>query len=126
MVMDDEEFMRQILEEMLNIIGYDVICAAEGMEALAIFAEHEKSGQSFAAVILDLTVTGGKGGREIIGEIRKLNAGVPVIASSGYSDDPVIADPARFGFTVSIKKPYTMKNLEEILSIYSKKAVFVQ
>ncbi|MEJ5364927.1 MAG: response regulator, partial [Desulfosoma sp.] len=69
----------------------------------------------FAAVILDLTVPGGVGGREIVQKIRALDPSVRAIASSGYANDPVMAQPEGFGFSGVIAKPYRMEDLESVL-----------
>ena len=116
LLMDDEDFLRESLGHILQSMGYSVISAKDGHEALNILAEDEKSGRSFVAVILDLTVKGGMGGREAIGEIRKLNPGIPVFVSSGYSEDPVMSRPSDYGFTDSISKPFSNPELADLLN----------
>jgi CheY-like chemotaxis protein len=66
--------------------------------------------------MLDLTVRSGEGGRDTIQPLRKLLPGLPIIASSGYSDDPVMAEPAMFGFSASLRKPFRLNELGELLS----------
>jgi CheY-like chemotaxis protein len=66
-------------------------------------------------VILDLTIRGGMGGREVLGRLREIDPGVQAIASSGYSDDPVMADFEAHGFVGVIPKPYEMRCLSEML-----------
>lgn len=116
LLMDDEDFLRESLGYILESMGYSVISAKDGHEALNILAEEEKTGRSFVAVILDLIVKGGMGGREAIGEIRKLNPGIPVFVSSGYSEDPVMSRPSDYGFTDSICKPFSKFELVEMLN----------
>ncbi|MBI4686020.1 MAG: PAS domain S-box protein [Nitrospirae bacterium] len=121
LVMDDEDFIRGVISEMLKTMGYSVLCARDGHQALDLLAEVKQSGHSFDAIILDLTVPGGMGGKEAILEIRKLNPSIPVFASSGYSEDPVISLPSDYGFTDSIRKPYRMTDLARILNRYLSK-----
>lgn len=116
LVMDDEEFNLEIAGEMLSNMGYEVVCAKNGEEAVALFKSAYLEKRSFDIVILDLTIQGGIGGKEVIKELVKLKPFVFSIASSGYSNDPVMASPKSFGFTGSIIKPYKRNELEEVLS----------
>ena len=118
LVMDDEEVVRDTIGAMLQYHGYDVILAADGAEALRIFDENAECGSRFAAMILDLTIPGGMGGKETIVEIRKRDPDIPVFVSSGYADDAIISRPQEYGFTDSIAKPFTRKALIEILCKY--------
>lgn len=116
LLMDDEDFMRESLGHILESMGYSVVSAKDGHEALNILTEDEKSGRSFVAIILDLTVKGGMGGREAIDDIRKLNPGIPVFVASGYSEDTVMSRPNDYGFTDSICKPFTKEELADLLN----------
>ena len=74
-----------------------------------------ENGEPYDAVILDLTVPGGMGGKEAITELKKLDPNVRAIASSGYSDDAVIANFRQFGFKESLPKPYSISALLSVL-----------
>ena len=100
---------------MLAAIGYEVDVAAEGNEALEKYSEAMKSGRPFAAVILDLTVRGGMGGGDTIKKLRDLDPSVRAIVSSGYSDDPIVANYADYGFKASLSKPFEMEELSGLL-----------
>ena len=115
LIMDDEEVVRESISAMLEHHGYDTVLAAEGEEALRCFDEGVKSGNPFAAVLLDLTIPGGMGGKETIVEIRKRDPHIPVFVASGYANDPIVSRPQEYGFTDSIAKPFTRKALIEIL-----------
>jgi PAS domain S-box-containing protein len=115
LVMDDEEFMLEIVGNMLQSMGYIVARAKDGKEALAMFTHAEKSGLPFVASILDLTIPGGTGGKETAAAIRKINPHAIVIASSGYSEDPIISNPTEHGFTDRIIKPYRKNQLTELM-----------
>lgn len=120
LIMDDDESIRGILSDMLKHLGYKTVLARDGEEALDIFLKNAKSGKFFKAVILDLTVPGGMGGEKTVKEIRKMNSTIPVFVSSGYSEDPAISRPEDFGFTSSIRKPFQVMELAEMLHLHLK------
>ncbi len=115
LVMDDEDFIREIVGTMLEDMGYSVALAKDGQEALSFFAEAERSGQRFDASILDMTIPGGAGGKDVARSMKNISPGAVIIASSGYSEDPVISNPTGHGFTDRIIKPYLKNDLSELL-----------
>ncbi len=116
LVMDDEEVVRDTVRDILESFGYSVELKMNGESAVAWFAEEIKAGRTVAGVIFDLTIPGGMGGREAIGEIRKLCLQTPVFVASGYSEDPVMANPKDYGFSASICKPFKRAELMKMLS----------
>jgi CheY-like chemotaxis protein len=116
LIMDDEDTIRDILSTMLSIMGYTTTEVADGREVLQRLQEQDKQGETFDAVILDLTVPGGMGGAETVTDIRKTHSTLPVFASSGYSEDPIMSQPAAYGFTDSLRKPYTSAELADMLN----------
>ena len=115
LVMDDEEMVRQVLDKMLSHLGYGAEFARDGDEALALFTQAQESGRGFAAVILDLTVPGGLGGKETMEQLLKIAPGVKAIVSSGYSEDPIMAKFEKYGFRGMIAKPFNVTELSKIL-----------
>ncbi len=115
LIMDDDPIVREVLSAMLEQLGFESEEAQEGMEALRRYDQALAAGRPFAAVILDLTVPGGIGGREIVQKIRALDPEARAIASSGYSNDPIMAQPQAFGFSGVIAKPYRMEDVETVL-----------
>ena len=115
LIMDDDDSIRDILSAMLKHLGYTPVPARDGEEAIDIFYNYSRTGKTFKAVILDLTVPGGMGGDKAVIELGRINSTVPVFVSSGYSQDPVISRPEDFGFTASIVKPFQVKELAEML-----------
>jgi len=113
LVMDDEPAVREIAGNMLQFLGYEVEFAREGAEAIELYKKAKKSGKAFDAVILDLTVPGGMGGKEAIRMLLEIDPDVRAIVSSGYSNDPVMSDFKRYGFRGVVAKPYNLKNLAE-------------
>jgi PAS domain S-box-containing protein len=115
LVMDDESFIRRLVGKMLSRMGYTVLEAADGDEALSVLVQADARGDRVVLALLDLTVPGRTGGREAIAHIRDAFPSLPVFASSGYSDDSVMARPGDFGFTDSIAKPYLFDQLAALL-----------
>jgi len=118
LVMDDEEIMQKILSGMLSEFGYSVITMKDGKDAVEFFIEETGQNHEFAGMIFDLTIPGGVGGIEAIAEIRKINTVIPVFVSSGYSEDPAMSNPRDFGFTASIRKPFQISELAEMLETH--------
>ncbi len=115
LLMDDEESVREVAGEMLSQIGYEVEYAANGNEAIEKYIDGKKSDDPFNAVIMDLTIPGYMGGRETIKKLLELDPQAKSIVSSGYSNDPIMANYSEYGFKEVIKKPYTIKELGEVL-----------
>lgn len=115
LVMDDEPVVREVLGEMLSDLGYEGCFARNGAEAIKLFTEARQKGDDFAAVILDLTVPGGMGGNEALGHLLQIDPKLKAIVSSGYSDDPIMADFKKYGFSGVISKPYRVSDLSRIL-----------
>ncbi|MEI6972089.1 MAG: ATP-binding protein, partial [bacterium] len=106
LIMDDEAFVRDLLCEFLRGMGYDVLRAEDGAQAVDIVRGAPREGRKISLSILDLTVPGGMGGQEAAARIREIEPGAMIVASSGYSDDPIMADPGKAGFDGSLSKPY--------------------
>jgi PAS domain S-box-containing protein len=114
-IVDDEEVVRNTTSAMLELMGYSTVCINEGRAALDYYEKERRAGHQVTAMIIDLTIPGGMGGKEIINEIRKVNSSIPVFAMSGYADDAVMTDPSKYGFTASITKPFMMGQLSAML-----------
>lgn len=121
LLMDDQKLVLKAVGQMLKHLGYVVECKEDGKEALDFFIEERKAGRAFDAIILDLTVPCGMGGMEIIGDLRRLDPHLPIVVASGYGEDPVMAEPQKYGFTISLCKPFSSKDLARLLNEYVKK-----
>jgi CheY-like chemotaxis protein len=115
LVMDDEEIVRDVLGKMLANLGYEAKFAQDGAEAVEKFIAAQKTGDKFEAVILDLTVPGGIGGKDTIRKLLDIDPQVKAIVSSGYSDDPIMANFKAYGFSGMIAKPYKVLDLSDVL-----------
>ena len=121
-VMDDEEPIREIINDMLISFGYDVVLKKDGKEIIDFLKEEIAQNKKIAGMIFDLTVPGGMGGKETIKKARELYPDIPVFVASGYSEDPIISNPENFGFNASIRKPFMIADLSEILERHMKKS----
>ena len=104
--MDDEEFILQVTMDILQGLGYETEVAHDGEEALRAYGQAMKDGRKFDVVIMDLTVPGGMGGKETIGHLLKMDPQARAIVSSGYSNDPVMADYQNFIHMICLPKPH--------------------
>jgi signal transduction histidine kinase/CheY-like chemotaxis protein len=116
LLMDDEPSIQRIVSHVLQRMGLEVVAVSEGATALREFSVAQHKGRPFDLVLLDLTIPGGMGGREVIDLIRKLDQKVPAIVSSGYSDDPVMANFRHHGFQAVVGKPYDVAQLTEVVN----------
>ena len=115
LIMDDDALLLEVASEMLEALGYEVTTALDGKIALEEY-KATMANKPYDFVILDLTVPGGMGGEETISKLRELNQKVKVLVSSGYANDPIMAEYSRFGFCGVIPKPYTIENLSKVLN----------
>lgn len=115
LVMDDEEMIRTLVERILARFGYEVVSVKDGVEAIEAYTVAQEAGQPFDAVIMDLTVPGGMGGKEAIQCLRAIDPCVKAIVSSGYSTDPIMANFREYGFRGVVAKPYRIQELVEAL-----------
>ena len=100
---------------MLATTGYNVLLAEDGAKAVQLYQESLDSGESIDLIIMDLTIPGGMGGKEAVGEIHKIDPEAKVVVSSGYSNDKVVANYEQFGFCASIIKPFNLQQLLEMV-----------
>lgn len=116
LVMDDEEIIREIAREILNHLGYEVEVCGNGESAVERYRGALAAGQPFDAVIMDLTIQGGMGGKETMKALLALDPEVKGIVSSGYNNDPILAHFRQYGFCGMVSKPYTVRELRETLN----------
>ena len=116
LVMDDDPMMRATLEALIEALGCQIVTTEDGAQAVEAYREALEAGRPFDAVILDLTVPRGMGGRRAVRLLRELDPQVRAIVSSGYSNDPVMARAAEHGFVGVLPKPYTLDELRDTLA----------
>jgi CheY-like chemotaxis protein len=116
LAMDDEKMIRDLTEQMLSQFGYDTVLAQDGSEAIELYRGAMESDKPFDAVILDLTVKSGMGGKSAVQKLLEINPHVKSIVSSAFFNDPVMTDYRKYGFTAALPKPYMKKDLSDTLS----------
>ncbi len=115
LIMDDESQIRKVLGEMVETCGYHYQTAKNGEEAIQLFRQAQQAGDPFSLVILDLTIPGGLGGKEVIGRLLAIDPQVRAIVVSGYSNDPVLANYQAYGFKGRVAKPFNLVDLSSVL-----------
>jgi two-component system cell cycle sensor histidine kinase/response regulator CckA len=115
LLVEDEEPVRAVTEKMLSAMGYEVVSASNGAGAIERFRREKAGGHSFALAVIDLTMSGGMGGVELVSELSKIDPGLRAIAATGYSENQVVAHPERYGFVSVIVKPFALDELGRIL-----------
>jgi len=115
LVMDDEGTILRVTAALLKRMGLEATVVSTGEEAVRAFAEARSAGTPFGLLIFDLAIPGAMGGREAIELIRQMDKEVPAIVSSGYSNDPVMSDFARYGFQAMVTKPYFVNDLAKTI-----------
>ncbi len=113
LVVDDEEAVREVAGRLLKCVGHQVAFARDGAEAIELYKKAQEAGQPFDAVIMDLTIPGGMGGKEAINKLLDIDPEIKAIVSSGYSNDPVMSEFKRYGFSGVVAKPYEIVELSE-------------
>lgn len=115
LLMDDEDYVRETIAEMLISIGYKVTLAANGEEAIELYSQSLKQGNPYDAVILDLTIPGGMGGMKAYQKLKDMNPDIKAIVSSAYFSDNAMSNYKDFGFSGVISKPYKIADLSRVL-----------
>ena len=115
LVMDDEKPLRNLAKRMLEKLGCHCQLAEEGNQALQLYLRAMEDNAPFDVVIMDLTVAGGKGGKETIADLLRIAPKAKAIVASGYSDDHVIANYRQYGFVGYLIKPFVIGDLRKVL-----------
>ena len=103
------------IEKLLNALGCSAVQANCGELALEKYIEAQRRGEPFNAVILDLTVPGGMGGKPTMEKLLQIDPHVKAIVASGYSNDPIMANYKDYGFSGVVSKPYKLEELKRVL-----------
>ncbi|MGV1101024.1 hybrid sensor histidine kinase/response regulator [Thiovibrio sp. JS02] len=116
LIMDDEAMIREAAAEMLGYFGFEVVTVADGDEAIRRYREAMQEERPFAAVIMDLTIPGGMGGREAMEILRRIDPEIKAVVSSGYANDPIMANHRDYGFCGVVPKPYKVEEMSWALA----------
>jgi PAS domain S-box-containing protein len=116
LLMDDEEMVRQVVQEMLEVLDFDVETAVDGADALEKYRQAMVMSSPFDGVIMDLTIPGGMGGKVAVQKLLEIDPDAKAIVSSGYADDPIMAGYGEYGFKGVIAKPYKIDEMQKELA----------
>ncbi len=116
LVMDDDPNVVLVVTRFLRISGYRVDAVSNGDESIKAFQDAREAGDPYAAVILDLAIPDGMGGKEAVTILRTIDPRVKAIVSSGYVDDPAMTNCAEYGFVAAVRKPYRLQEMKEMLA----------
>jgi len=109
LIVDDEKYVRNLSEEMLNALGYKILTAENGKEAVEIYRDKQ---DSIDMVLLDMIMPE-QGGKETYFELKKIEPGVKVLLSSGFSMNGQAEEILKAGVRGFIQKPYSIIELSE-------------
>jgi CheY-like chemotaxis protein len=105
-VVEDNEDILEVTSAMLTTVGYEVLCARNGAEAIQML----ESGQEFDLLFSDVVMPNGINGVELAREARRLNKGIKILLTSGYAGDVMERYRAVNEFPM-IDKPFRLEDL---------------
>jgi PAS domain S-box-containing protein len=111
LLVDDEQHLREMAERLLSGLGYQVLLAESGEEAVAVYRKHH---QQIALVVLDMVMTGIDGAETLV-RLRRLDQGVKVLASSGYRKDAQPQRLLKMGVSGFLQKPYGIEEISQTI-----------
>ena len=106
LVVDDEEPVRNVASEILRHLGYDVMTAPSGEEAV----EAVRNGAHPDVVLLDIIMPGWSGAQTLV-ELRAIEPDLPILISTGYADRKTTESLSTDGATGFVPKPYDIATL---------------
>ncbi len=113
--MDDDPAVRTVARDMLGFLGHEAECAGDGEETIELYSDARREGRAFDMVIMDLTIPGAMGGGEAVKKLLEIDPQARVVVASGYSNDPIMADFADYGFRAVLRKPFDVEELSRVL-----------
>jgi PAS domain S-box-containing protein len=116
MVMDDEEMLLNVTRSQLTVLGHESVLVTSGEQAINKYQELQDKGTPVDIVIMDLTIPGGMGGKEAAQKLLQIDPKAKIIVASGYSNDPVMADYKKYGFSGSLAKPFDLNELSNAIA----------
>lgn len=115
LMMDDDEMVKEVSKGMLSKLGHEFEFAPNGELAIELFQKARNANTPFDIILLDLTVRGGMGGEETLQELVIIDPDIIAVVSSGYSENPVMSNYRKYGFSAILLKPYSIDELRDCL-----------
>lgn len=116
LLMEDEDIVADSFKMLISKMGYQIKHVKDGTDAIKVYQKAREEGFHFDALIMDLTIPGGMGGAEAIAELLKIDPFIKAIVCSGYSEDDVMANYKKYGFSANLQKPFSKQALIKVLS----------
>ncbi len=111
LLVDDDNVVRKLAESALKHIGFTVLAAAGGDEAVVLFKKHQ---DNITCLFTDLSMPG-MDGWGVLAALRKIRPNLPAILSSGYDENQAMAGDHAEHPQAFLHKPYTIANLKEVM-----------
>jgi len=115
MILDDEKIIREVVRHQLTTLGHQAVLVENGTEAVRVYETLKAAGTPVDLAIMDLTIPGDMGGREAAAILLQKDPDARLIVSSGYSNDPVMANFRAYGFRAAISKPFELTRLQTVI-----------
>jgi two-component system, cell cycle sensor histidine kinase and response regulator CckA len=112
LVIDDQEFVRDLAEQALAHLGFVVICASGGLEGIRMF---EAASQDIDLVLLDMTMPD-LGGEEVLKRLLELRPEISVVLSTGYLEQDALKRISMERLAGVLPKPYNLQQLEKVIA----------
>lgn len=116
LVINDEEFLREIVRSMTVSMGHECVCVGTSREALDSIVDASRNGSPFSVGIVDLTIRGESGELDTARRIREVAPDLPLIVTSGYTVHDAILSPENHGFAAALPKPFLKRELDAVLT----------
>ncbi len=120
-VLEDEPPMQETIYDLLDYVGVQGDIFAKGEELIDAVKQGVETGERYDIALLDLTIKGGLGGKDVVNIIKKIDSNIFAVVSSGYSKDPIMANFSEYGFDGALPKPYSLEEFENALKFAAKK-----
>jgi DNA-binding NtrC family response regulator len=115
LVIEDDLVIHDVLKRLLHKLGLESVFAMDGKSALDVFQRSMSETNRFNVVLIDLTLQGTMNGIEVVKKIHEIDPQIKCIITSGYTNDPVMINYAKYGFSGAISKPYTISQFYEVM-----------
>jgi len=116
LILDDDDFLRDMLEKMIERFGYTPVVAETAEQAVEHCRRSVESGHPFDVALLDVMCPDETDGLEAARTLKTISSDMPLIAMSGFSIAPVHEYPQRYGYIKTLKKPFTLEELRTALT----------
>ena len=123
LILEDEEAVAHIITSFLIGLHHHSEVASNGAEAIKLLQQAQAKNSPYDLFILDLTIRGGMGGEEVLHKLRAMAPTVPAIVTSGYTEDPIMANHQKYGFQAAMAKPFNQATLRETINTATNRPV---